>query len=293
MKKAFLATFVYSMFLCAASGLFAHDRDGRRPGDGSDGDGTHRPRDGDPRPLPCFLEQFDADGDGVLNESEQEAARAGLEEIRATYDADGDGRLSCEERNAAIAALCPDVEGRSCDERPRHPLPCFLEEFDPDGDGTLNEEERAAAQARIDEVRAHADADGDGVVTREEVRAALESLCGEDDEEDEETVQVAAQALGAAPAVTFARSDADANGSTEISDSIGMLRHLFLGALPPTCLDASDSNDDGVLDLSDAVFSLAFLFLGGQAPPAPFPTCGEDLTADRLDCDASLTCNPN
>ncbi|MBT6968391.1 MAG: hypothetical protein HOA02_06380, partial [Planctomycetes bacterium] len=74
-----------------------------------------------------------------------------------------------------------------------------------------------------------------------------------------------------------------------ISDAVGMLNFLFGGG-SSGCVDALDANDDGSGDISDPVFLLGFLFSGGATPPLPFPTCGEDPTADLLDCVGSPAC---
>jgi len=78
-----------------------------------------------------------------------------------------------------------------------------------------------------------------------------------------------------------ARGDANADGSVDISDPIGLLGHLFTGGIPPTCEDAADANDDAQLDISDAVFLLGYLFLDGGVLDAE---CGPDPTPDLLEC---------
>lgn len=88
--------------------------------------------------------------------------------------------------------------------------------------------------------------------------------------------------LEAAPG--FLRGDVDQSSEIDISDPIGTLGSLFLGGPSPECLDSADANDDGTVNLSDALYSLRFLFNGGTAPPAPFPRCGVDPTADQLGC---------
>ncbi|MBI4605704.1 MAG: DUF11 domain-containing protein, partial [Planctomycetes bacterium] len=105
----------------------------------------------------------------------------------------------------------------------------------------------------------------------------------------------AALALAGAPArgqvPFFTRGDANADGRFQISDPIAVLGFLFLGSpaqLP--CDDAADGDDSGGINLTDAVFDLSFLFLGGAAPPAPFPDCGPDPTADSLRCAAFAPC---
>src|SRR5262245_41690051 len=89
-------------------------------------------------------------------------------------------------------------------------------------------------------------------------------------------------------AASFIRGDVDRNGNLEITDAIKVLGHLFLGDMSVACLDAADANDNGGLDIADCVYILNFLFLGGTAPSAPFPTSGEDPTADALDCGQGL-----
>jgi hypothetical protein len=55
-------------------------------------------------------------------------------------------------------------------------------------------------------------------------------------------------------------------------------------------MDASDANDDGSVDVSDAVRLLLHLF-GGTGPlPAPHGFCASDPTADGLDCSIEQGC---
>jgi len=51
-----------------------------------------------------------------------------------------------------------------------------------------------------------------------------------------------------------------------------------------SCTDSCDSNDDGTINIADVVFGLGTLFSGGPNPPDPFGDCGEDPTADSIDC---------
>jgi hypothetical protein len=90
----------------------------------------------------------------------------------------------------------------------------------------------------------------------------------------------------------FVRSDFNADASTDVSDAVALLLHLFREPLVSACLDAGDSNDDGSLDISDAIHTLQYLFLGGPPPAPPFPRCGPDETLDALDCAASPHCPP-
>ncbi|MCZ6796195.1 MAG: hypothetical protein O7J95_21500 [Planctomycetota bacterium] len=101
----------------------------------------------------------------------------------------------------------------------------------------------------------------------------------------------------------FVRGDADSNGSINLTDGIVILNFLFLGQDPPACLDAADTDDDGGArpSLTDAVIVFAWLFSGGAPPSAPTPggpnygaaDCGEDVTADSMDCARRAnTCSP-
>ena len=92
-------------------------------------------------------------------------------------------------------------------------------------------------------------------------------------------------------AAAFVRGDLEADGSLGISDAIAILGRLFLGGtLPHDCDDAADVNDSGTLDISDPVYLLVFAFVGGREPPAPFPECGDDPTADGLECRTYAPC---
>ncbi|MEM7167356.1 MAG: hypothetical protein AAF581_17980 [Planctomycetota bacterium] len=91
------------------------------------------------------------------------------------------------------------------------------------------------------------------------------------------------------PPPQFVRGDNNGDGMLDLSDPILTLGYLFLGATT-TCLVAMDVNDSGGVNTADAVYHLTFLFLAGAIPPAPFPSCGDDLTPDTLTCDAFATC---
>lgn len=94
-----------------------------------------------------------------------------------------------------------------------------------------------------------------------------------------------------APVGGFERGDANADGSVQLADVTFILGYLFDGGTTPSCLDAADANDDGSLDISDAMKLLIYLFGEGAQPPAPFGACGEDPTADALDCADFAPCS--
>ncbi len=81
----------------------------------------------------------------------------------------------------------------------------------------------------------------------------------------------------------FIRGDSNGDGEVDISDPVWDLFYLF-GEGRFLCLDSQDTDDDGEVDLTDIIYRLGFLFTGGPPPPAPFPACGFDLTADPWKC---------
>ena len=68
------------------------------------------------------------------------------------------------------------------------------------------------------------------------------------------------------------------------------LSHLFTGGPAPSCRKTTDVTDDGIVDITDPIRLLGYLFLGSAEPPAPFPACGQDTTADGLGCAAFAPC---
>ena len=82
---------------------------------------------------------------------------------------------------------------------------------------------------------------------------------------------------------SFRRGDVNGDTTVSISDPISLLLHLF-SVGPLQCQDAGDLDDNGSLDLADAMYSLLYIAVNGPPPPVPFNTCGEDQTADTLDC---------
>lgn len=91
---------------------------------------------------------------------------------------------------------------------------------------------------------------------------------------------------------TFIRGDANGDGTLNVADVVFNLNFLFSQG-PGECLDALDANDDGANNIADPIGILGFLFGGpGAPPPAPFPNCGSDPTADALDCQGPLAACP-
>ena len=76
----------------------------------------------------------------------------------------------------------------------------------------------------------------------------------------------------------FKRADPNSDGSRNISDSVFVLRYLFMAGAEPTCLDSADMDDNGQIELTDAIFLFNFLFMRGETPSDPFRECGQDIS---------------
>ncbi|HIE81502.1 MAG TPA: hypothetical protein EYQ07_03070 [Candidatus Poseidoniales archaeon] len=87
----------------------------------------------------------------------------------------------------------------------------------------------------------------------------------------------------------FVRGDVNSDGALDIADAISSLDYLF-GAVALSCQDAADTNDDGRLDIADPIHLLTFLFGNQTVPPAPFPDCDTDPSADLLECQSAGNC---
>ncbi|MBT6783633.1 MAG: hypothetical protein HOA95_02325 [Planctomycetes bacterium] len=93
-------------------------------------------------------------------------------------------------------------------------------------------------------------------------------------------------------AIQFLRGDANDDGGFDIGDPIWILTLLFTPGSPSlACTDSGDINDDGSINIADSIFALSSLFTPSAPPPAaPYPDCGEDPSADALDCTATTNC---
>ncbi len=60
--------------------------------------------------------------------------------------------------------------------------------------------------------------------------------------------------------------DANADGTTDISDVVYLIAYIFSGGSAPQPLVAGDANHDGTVDISDVVYLIAYIFSGGAAP---------------------------
>jgi hypothetical protein len=83
----------------------------------------------------------------------------------------------------------------------------------------------------------------------------------------------------------FRRGDTNDDGKNNLADAVWILNESFRMGTATPCQKAADANDDGTVDaIVDAAYIIAYQFESGSAPPAPFGACGEDPTADALDC---------
>jgi hypothetical protein len=229
---------------------------------GVDSDGDDIPDSGDNCRLTSNPGQEDTDLDGLGD---------------ACADSDGDGVLdsvdNCiQEKNPGQEDDDEDRRGDACD-------PCPLDRFDDaDRDGVCGEVDDCPDLSNADQ----SDQDNDEV-------GDLCDLCPAifDPEQADSDGDGIGDACRHSP---FRRGDANVDGSTDISDGIFILDALFFGTAVVVCGKANDTNDDGQVDISDGISVLAFLFLGGESPPAPFPDCGMDPTADLLTCESAEAC---
>ncbi len=90
--------------------------------------------------------------------------------------------------------------------------------------------------------------------------------------------------------ILFIRGDGNTDSVVDISDVVFILTYLFQGGLDSTCADTIDCNDDGLRDITDPVQLLSYLFDSGVTLPSPSPACGDDPTADAIDCQAYTPC---
>ena len=97
--------------------------------------------------LPKFLEQYDVDGDGVINEEERQAmveARKQIREhLRQGWDEDGDGKLNKQERQHAREQLRQMMEEKRTER---------FNEADTDGDGSISKDEFFALPGIADKI---------------------------------------------------------------------------------------------------------------------------------------------
>lgn len=153
---------------------------------------------------PFFIEQFDADGDGLVSISEF----PGDETLFSSLDTDGSQYI--DETEALQAG--PPPHGRPDPE-------AMLEEFDGDGDGLLSADEFPGPPDHFERL----DTDGDDLVSIEELLADRPGPgpAGEDrfaiDDTDQDGLVSLAEFSG--PADLFDRLDADGDGYISESEA--------------------------------------------------------------------------
>jgi len=71
------------------------------------------------------------------------------------------------------------------------------------------------------------------------------------------------------PVVTefdFVCGDANADGTTNVTDAVYIIQWIFAGGPPPAPLAAGDVNCDQSANITDAVYLILYIFAGGPAP---------------------------
>ncbi len=68
---------------------------------------------------------------------------------------------------------------------------------------------------------------------------------------------------------SFARGDANGDGSTNSGDVVYLINYLFIGGPAPSPLEAGDVDCNGELNAADVIFLINYLFIGGPAPGCP------------------------
>ena len=86
----------------------------------------------------------------------------------------------------------------------------------------------------------------------------------------------------------FVRGDANASGSTDISDAVFVFLILFRGDETP-CPRSADLDRNDRVEITDGIHLLRGFFQQGPAPPPPFPACGVDESTG-LDCESFPPC---
>ena len=136
------------------------DRGGMHAQHGFGGQRGHHPLP------PELVAEYDADGDGKLNEAERTVAREQMQakaqakraEIVARFDADGDGELNQTERRAAAEAM-----------RGEHRQKRAVRGVDTNRDGKIDPSELAEAAKLIGDGDKRADFNGDGTVDEQDL----------------------------------------------------------------------------------------------------------------------------
>ena len=205
-----------------------------------------------------------------LDKSEQDKVVAFLNSLgRSEYDTDGNSFIDEADLQGFINCWTGDAPGSF-----NADSPCALHDLDQDGD--VDATDLAGLQQAYEGTVVDCDLDGTWDLIQ------ILTLNGDTNSNG---------ILDACEDPFFRRGDVNLDGTVDIGDAVSLLSSLFGGAGLPECLDGSDSNDDGAIDIGDAVFVLSFLFSSGTDMPAPGITiCGQDPTADGLDCSAANSC---
>jgi hypothetical protein len=68
---------------------------------------------------------------------------------------------------------------------------------------------------------------------------------------------------------SFARGDANGDGSINSGDIVYLINYLFVGGPEPQPWESGDANCDGAINSSDVIYLINYLFIDGPAPGCP------------------------
>ena len=90
----------------------------------------------------------------------------------------------------------------------------------------------------------------------------------------------------------FLRGDSNLDGSIDLSDALKILFFLFVTENSGhSCQKSLDADDTGNIGITDTIWLLRYLFLSGPPPSQPCPACGVDETPDDLTCERAGACS--
>ena len=223
----------------------------------------------------------------ALSATERDQILAFLDSLgKVEFDANGDGIVN----EGDIAAFVDCFTGPGAMVTPDDP--CAVSDIDQDGDIDLDDA-TYFLQAFEGVLQ---DCNSNGTTDLLDLVNGLEADCNNNgipdscDIQQGGAVDINGNGIPDSCEVNFDRGDCNYDGNRDLGDAVTILGVLFSGDPAPSCVDSCDCNDDGVFDIGDAIYLLSYLFSMEAAPPDPSGFCGVDPTADALDCGVHAAC---